>query len=178
MKEIKGREKDLESQLKLLKDELARKKDLIQNLRDHREQSELEASKIIHQMDQSKGAQDRVAKLMKETNRKDQVIKEQRMNCEQIRATAKDFENENIKLSEKVKQLKADVGRKEKLLKDAREKVDNVQKEYSGQRDKVEEIDRFRDLLKKSKHDIDRKDVQIKSLRSKLDQTELEKESV
>lgn len=100
------------------------------------------------------------------------------MNCEQIRATAKDFENENIKLSEKVKQLKADVGRKEKLLKDAREKVDNVQKEYSGQRDKVEEIDRFRDLLKKSKHDIDRKDVQIKSLRSKLDQTELEKESV
>mmetsp|Transcript_3264 Transcript_3264/g.3235 ORF Transcript_3264/g.3235 Transcript_3264/m.3235 type:complete len:107 (+) Transcript_3264:1651-1971(+) len=75
-------------------------------------------------------------------------------------------------LSEKNKQIKVDVQRKEQLLKDQKDRIDSMAEDNSGVREKQAELERQKEIVKKQKLEVEIKDNQVRQLKQKIDMIE------
>ena len=72
-----------------MREEVARKKDLLASMKDQREQTEMEASHIFTELENKKENEDKLAKLTRESARKEAVARDLRSANEQLRAVEK-----------------------------------------------------------------------------------------
>lgn len=72
----KLKEKDLESQIKVTKEDLSRKRELISSLKSTQEISQKAVIEKVAKHESRKEDNDKMSRLSKEINRKDNIIKE------------------------------------------------------------------------------------------------------
>jgi hypothetical protein len=167
---------DLERTNKSLKDDINRKKDMIQNLRSQlNEYKDKETNnqnvKTLNEKEASENI-DKIKTMSKDIQRKDNMIKEMKSNLDALKESDKKNQDEISQLQEKLKITKIDLQRKMEIIKELKEKVkDSSNVTDVSLNNKVDELNAN---IKKLKNDIDRKDGMIKTLKAKLEATNVE----
>lgn len=87
-----------------------------------------------------------------------------------MKASEKALNDEKNILAEKVKMLKNEIIRKEQMIKEMKDRLDETQAKGFGGQMSSEETERLKDQVKKMKGDLERKEVNLKNTKSKLDQ--------
>lgn len=91
-----------------------------------------------------------------------------------LKNSEKALQNEKADLTDKLKQLKADLTRKDQAVKDMREKIDIIHQQGDLKREESEELEKAKDQLRKLKVDLERKEQTIKLLKSRIETLEKE----
>jgi len=172
------KEKELDSQVKTLKEDLARKRDLINSLKTSQEKKEQKAVEMVSKVDSRKEDLEKIMKLSREVARKETMAKELKTQYDEIKEKEAKSQQEVKSLQVKLKTLKADISRKETMLKDTKDKLQTEIKETKQTESKTIDIAKHKDIVKKYKQDIERKDFKISSLESKLDTNASEMEKL
>lgn len=170
IKKMQKKEKDLEAQL-------SRQRDLISNLKKCQEKAELEVSKVTESNESKKEDIDKISKLSREISRKDATIKELKMLIQELKEK-EDKLSWDLKLSStKLKAAKADLVRKESMLKETKEKFEGKIEEVKSTSENSVDQNKYKEMVKKYKQEIERKDLKISSLESKVESnsSEIEK---
>jgi chromosome segregation ATPase len=152
---ISKKNKDLENSVKSLKDDIARKKELMNSMKANFEKSSIEASTKISE--HSSKDLEKISKLNKEIARKDTMIKEFRHMNEDLKAKEKKALDDTKTLNSKIKSLKNDLLRKEKLLKETKEKLELKIKELSEEHEDKVDHSEIKEIIKKHKQELERK---------------------
>lgn len=168
--------KELESNIKKLNDDVARKKEMVDNLKAIKDQQDYENTAIQEELEQIKDYSEKTKKLKLEITRKDKAITDLKTALEASKELEKKLFDDNTQMAEKIKTLKTDITRKETLIKDLKYKlessgIDNI-------KIVTDECENLKDKIKKLKADCERKDLQLKNLKAKLETTEIEFESL
>lgn len=193
-KEALNRIGELEKQVKNLKEEVNRKKDLISHLKE-KENSDNKQNQGKNELKSELITNDEVKNLSKEIKQKDAIIKDLRGILDKLKQENKQLSDENVNNTEKLKICKIDNSRKEVMIKELKEKVgknyslnestpyinissvsqqpNNVNNNTNSLNNNVtvskQEIDKLKDTIKKLKGDSDRKDNLISTLKNKKD---------
>ena len=112
---------------------------------------------------------DKISKLSKEVSRKDNMIKELKVLVEELREKELKLANESKLLSTKLKAAKSDLVRKETIVKELKNKLENIQNDIKNASEKSNDQVKNKEMLKKYKQEIDRKDLKISGLESRLE---------
>eukprot|EP01022_Parablepharisma_sp_SALTPOND_P036388 TRINITY_DN98_c0_g1_i1.p1 TRINITY_DN98_c0_g1~~TRINITY_DN98_c0_g1_i1.p1 ORF type:complete len:3109 (+),score=697.90 TRINITY_DN98_c0_g1_i1:340-9666(+) len=161
--------RELEAQLKVLKEELNRKKELMKQWKEKEELRQSETGQLMSEVESIKDDSEKLKKAMKELSRKDQTIKSLKSAAENSKALEKQLAEENKALVEKIKALKAEIARKDATLKTFKEKTEDfkVDKEFAKEKDI--EIEKLKTKIGSAKQDMERKDDQIRTLKAKIE---------
>jgi chromosome segregation ATPase len=169
---------ELQKQIKSLKDDINRKKDLITTLRGQAAENEKlmkENANLTSSQVNSQQSDEKIKSLNKELTKKESLIKELRSAIEQLKANEKKLNEELSQLMEKTKISKIDLQRKETLLKEYKEKLKENTNNLSNN---VNNDESLREELKKKKLEVDRKDAIMKTLKAKVESQTLEIEQL
>ncbi|TNV88004.1 hypothetical protein FGO68_gene12191 [Halteria grandinella] len=164
--------KDLQGQVKALKDEVARKKEVIGQLKAVKEGIESEAREVAADLEGLKDDNAKMSRLIKENAKQLSLVKELKQANDQLKVTEKRLREEVISLSEKLRLARTDAQRKESLARDLKDRIDNLQDESSEVRERQIEIERLKEQVKKLKLEVEIKDNQVRTLKVKLDHFE------
>ena len=163
------REKELEIQIKSLKEDISRKKEMISSLKQTQEKAEKEVTEIATKIDSRKEDIDKISKLSKEVSRKDGIIKELKLQIEELKSNNLKTAEEASSLQSKYKSIKSELNRKEIIAKEAKDKLEEELKKLKEVEDKTAEVVKLKETIKKYKQDCDRKEMKISALESKLE---------
>jgi len=115
-------------------------------------------------------------KLRGEILRKEKTIQTLRMNVEELKTEREMYLEQSRTVSEKFKQTKIDLERKEKVVYEWKSKYDNLLEKSSLELTDVDmyqkQAEKLNDKIKKQKAELDRKDTTLEVLKSKLKVTE------
>ena len=177
MEKYKSKEKEWESQIKTLKEDLSRKRELISSLKATQENTQKEIIERGAKNESKKKILRKSEEFQKEINRKDCIIKELKSQYDEYKLKELNFQSELKPLQLKIKSLKSDLLRKEKLLKETKEKFETEMIKIKENEVKTIEISKHKEIMKKYKQDLERKEFKISNLESKLETnaSELEK---
>ena len=112
---------------------------------------------------------DKISKLSKEVSRKDNMIKELKVLVEELREKESKLSNESKLSSNKLKAAKSDLVRKETIVKELKDKLENIQNDIKNESEKSNDQVKYKEMLKKYKQEIDRRDLKISGLESQLE---------
>lgn len=142
-------------QIKSLKDDVNRKRELINSLKNQIEQ-EKEKEKEKESLMKSKSGgtpieelQEKIKNLNKDLGRKDLLIKDLKTNLDQLKVSDKKQSEEISNLTEKLKIAKIDIGRKETFIKDLKEKKDEKESMFNPSNKINEESEKLKEKIKK-----------------------------
>jgi chromosome segregation ATPase len=167
---------ELEKTSKMLKDDVNRKKELINNLKSQlsefkEKESNTQNAKTINDKEALDNSE-KIRTLTKDIQRKDNMIKEMKTNLDSLKESDKKNQDEISQLQEKLKIAKIDIQRKLEIIKELKDRM----KDTSSATDisANNKVDELTSNIKKLKNDIDRKDGMIKTLKAKLEATNIE----
>ena len=169
LQKLQKREKELESQVKSLKEDLTRKRELVISLKASQEKTEKEVVDKVAKIESRKEDIDRVQKLTKKVARKETMIKEFKTQYDDIKEKEAKAQKEIKTLNNKLKTLRNDLLRKETMVKETKEKLEAEIKEIKDTEAKSIDIGKHKEILRKYKQDCERKEMKISSLESKLE---------
>ena len=81
----------------------------------------------------------------------------------------KSLNEEKNQAAEKIKSMKAEITRREGIIKDLKDKLELSSLQNESKKLNDDETDKQKEAIKKLKIEIDRKDQNLKALKSKLD---------
>lgn len=179
---------DLEIKLKLSKEDLSRKREIISSLKTSN--LELKAIKDKNLNDNTLNSNinnnnnnnnidlnEKIKSLSKELTKKDLALKDLKNNYETLKLNDVKLKEENLNLNEKLKISKIDISRKESIIKDLKDKTENLNVSQLSL-SKQDDLLNLKENCKKLKGEIDRKDTFIKGLKTKLEVSSLEIEQL
>eukprot|EP00826_Nyctotherus_ovalis_P000689 TRINITY_DN10014_c0_g2_i3.p1 TRINITY_DN10014_c0_g2~~TRINITY_DN10014_c0_g2_i3.p1 ORF type:complete len:276 (+),score=76.53 TRINITY_DN10014_c0_g2_i3:71-898(+) len=127
-----------------------------------------EAEQMVSEIESNKESNDKLRKVMRENERKDQMIRSLRSGIEIAKDSERQVVEENKMLVEKLKTLKAEVGRKETTLRLFKEKSLEARSELELSQSNEEAIEKIKIKLILARQEVERKDEQIRTLAAKL----------
>jgi len=139
--------------IKNLKDDVNRKRELINSLKSDIKEAEKEKEKESLVKSKSGGdknvddLQEKIKGLNKDINRKDLMIKDLKTNFENIKSGDKKQQDEIASLTEKLKIAKIDIGRKDVIIKDYKEK--DKEKDKDDKDGKGDDVEKLKERVKK-----------------------------
>ena len=160
---------ELENQVKTLKEELNRKKELIKQWKEKEEVRQSETGQLMNEVESIKDDSERLKRTTKELTRKDQIIRSLKAAAENSKVQEKQLTEDNKILIEKVKLLKNELTRKDVALKAFKERSEEIKTDRDIVKEKEVEIEKVKAKVVSLKQEIERKDDQIKVLKSKID---------
>ena len=125
-KAIQEKVKDYLNSIKLLKEEVARKKDVINQLKQQREQTEVEANQIISDMEGLKDDNVKLQKLIRENQKNTTAIKDLKLSNDTLKVQEKRVKEEIRDLNEKLRIARLDLSRKDQIIKEYKDKLDFI----------------------------------------------------
>lgn len=162
------REKELEAQIKALKEDINRKKDLINSLKATHEKVEKEVEEKIIKVESKKDDSDKISKLTRELSRKEAMLKEFKTQYDELKDRESKSSQEVKSLQGKLKSLKTDLSRKESMIKETKDKLELEMSSLKSDPNSSIELSKHKEIVRKYKQDIERKDLKITSLESKI----------
>jgi len=155
---------------------VARKKEVIGQLRQQLGQSEVEATQVLADMEGLKDDNLKLQRLIKESAKSAAQVRDLKAQVDLLRAAEKKLKEEVVQLTEKLRAARVEAQRKEQLAREFKDKLDLIQEELgqSQTRDREAELDRLRELNKKLKLEADIKENQVRSLKQRLEHHEQE----
>ncbi|CDW71439.1 UNKNOWN [Stylonychia lemnae] len=175
---INERLKDANNTIKTLKDEVQRKREVITQLKQQRGQTEVEATQILNEMEGLKDDNIKLQKLIKENNKNMKLAQELKSANDYMKVGEKRMKEEISQLNEKLKQARVDITRKEQLIKEYKDKLDLIQDEINQSNQRVNEIEKLKELNKKLKLESEIKENQVKTLKQRLEHNDEEIENL
>eukprot|EP00347_Sterkiella_histriomuscorum_P007164 403350016 len=170
--------RESQNQQKSLKEEVQRKRDVINQMKQQQNQTEVEANQILADMEGLKDDNVKLQKLIRENQKNQNAVKELKSQAEFMKVQEKRLKEEITILQEKIKAVKLDLGRKDQLVKEYKDKLDSVNDEVGQTNQKQNEIERLKEITKKLKLETEIKDNQVKALKQRLEHNEEELENL
>ena len=145
---IRKHERDLESQIRGMKEELNRKRELLATIKSKDEIRQNEQVGLINEIEIIKDDREKLKREHRENIRKDQTICSQKQNLEASKQNEIKLTEEISTLQERVKSLKSESARKESLHKGFKEKMDILNKEIEKLKSEKKEIEKLKEKLR------------------------------
>lgn len=120
----------------------------------------------------------KLQKLIRENNKNMNLVKELKSSNEYLKVSEKRMKEEILSQNEKLKQIKIDLGRKEQLIKEYKDKLDFIQDDINLSNQRITEIERLKEIIKKLKLDTEIKENQVKTLKQRLEHNDEEIDSL
>jgi chromosome segregation ATPase len=159
-----------------LKAEIRRLNDSLYNMKNEKLDMVKKMSVLEDVQTHSTKNNEETNKLRAEISRKEKTIQTLRMNVEELKTEREMYLEQSRTVSEKFKQTKIDLERKEKVVYEWKSKYDNLLEKSSLELTDVDmyqkQAEKLNDKIKKQKAELDRKDTTLEVLKSKLKVTE------
>ena len=143
------REKDLEIQLHSLREELNRKRELLNNIKSKDQMFINEKENMMIQVENAKDENEKLRRITKENSRKEQAINNLRLSLDSIRNNEKSLINEMSILQDTIKNMKIENTRKENLIRGYKEKIEVQQKDMETSKGKKSDFDKHKERIKR-----------------------------
>ena len=124
IKSLEAQIRERDAQVRDLKEDLNRKRDIIQTTKHSRDEKEFELQGLLQENTQLKEENERLKKTAKEVTRLNQSVRDLKDKVDLLKVNEKQLQEEKNALSEKLKGYKGDVQRKESFIKDLKERLD------------------------------------------------------
>ena len=173
---VQALNRELETNVRKLNDELLRKKEIVENLKAIKDQQDSENCQIQEELEQAKDSTEKMKKLRNELSRKEKIVYDLKSALEASKESEKKLLDDNYQMADKIKSLKNEVSRKENLAKELKSRLESLSQE--SVKLVSDDVEGLKDKIKKLKADCERKDSQIKTFKSKLETAELELETL
>ena len=134
-----------------MKEEVQRKKDVIQQLRTQKEQTVTDANQVAADLEGLKDDNAKLQRLIRENSKQLGLVQELRSSNDQLRANERRLRDEIVSLSDRLRVTKQDSLRKDTLCKELKERNDQLQEDMAFSKDKDGEVEKLKEQVKKLK---------------------------
>ena len=128
-----------------MKEEVQRKKDVIQQLRTQKEQTVTEANQVAADLEGLKDDNAKLQRLIRENSKQLGLVQELRSSNDQLRANERRLRDEIVSLSDRLRVTKQDSLRKDTLCRELKERNDQLQEDMAFSKDKDGEVEKLKD---------------------------------
>ena len=170
---------NLEKTIKTQKEDINRKKELIEHLKKSSDNPSNKTNSASNNDNEITLLNEKIKSLNKELIRSQSYIKDLKSSNETLKNLEKKNQEELTNLNEKLKILKIDISRKEEILKNTKDKLNVINDEQMNKAKGIGTLNEDPlEKIKKLKLDLERKDINIKTLKAKLDTSTFEIEQL